>query len=88
MKFGTSNEKRKLFFNLKREKEKLEAAGLVAGPKLLAEKFGVSEQDIIEAEKVVKGRDLSLDEFVSEEREERHIICRNLEQSFQEYKRW
>jgi RNA polymerase sigma-32 factor len=73
VKFGTSNEKRKLFFNLKREKEKLEAAGLVAGPKLLAEKFGVTEQDVIDAEKVVKGRDLSLDEYVSDTQEERHI---------------
>lgn len=73
VKFGTSNEKRKLFFNLKREKEKLEAAGYAVVPKLLAERFGVSEQDVIDAGGVVGGRDLSLDAYIDEEKEARHV---------------
>ncbi len=73
VRFGTSNDKRRLFFNLKREKERLEAAGYVPGPKLLAEKFGVSEEEIIEAEQAVEGRDLSLDACVGNEVESRHI---------------
>lgn len=73
VRFGTSNEKRRLFFNLKREKDRLEAAGYVPGPKLLAERFGVSEDEIIEAEQAVEGRDLSLDAYIGNEAENRHI---------------
>jgi len=43
---GTTNARRKLLYNLNREKRRLEEAGFSAGPKLLAEKFGVSERDI------------------------------------------
>ncbi|MBI1745609.1 MAG: RNA polymerase factor sigma-32 [Acidobacteria bacterium] len=64
VKFGTSNDKRKLFFNLKREKEKLESDA--DKPKLLADKFGVSEKDILDAEAVISSRDLSLDATTSE----------------------
>lgn len=71
VKFGTSNEKRKLFFNLKREKEKLEANA--DAPKLLAEKFGVSEQDIIDAESVISSRDISLDATASRESERTRV---------------
>jgi len=67
VKFSTSNEKRKLFFNLKREKEKLEANA--DAPKLLAAKFGVSEQDITDAEAVISGQDVSLDATVGKDAE-------------------
>ncbi len=73
VKFGTSNQKRKLFFNLKREKDKLEAAGYLEGQKLLAERFGVSEKEIIDAGGVVEGRDLSLDSYIDDDKETRHI---------------
>ena len=39
---------RKLFFRLSKEREKLRALGIEPGPKLLAEKIGVSESDIHE----------------------------------------
>ncbi len=58
---GTTNLRRKLFFNLKREKERLEQMGIEAGPKLLAERFGASEQDVIDVEKAVGSKDVSLD---------------------------
>lgn len=48
---GTTAAQKKLFFHLMREKERLEAQGLSAGPKLLAEKLNVREQDVVEMEK-------------------------------------
>ena len=50
-----------------REKQKLEAQGLVVGPKLLAEKLNVRERDVIEMEQRLsaKGAEMSLDAPVS-----------------------
>ncbi|MFO0728456.1 MAG: sigma-70 family RNA polymerase sigma factor [Myxococcota bacterium] len=45
---------RKLFFRLSRERERLRALGVEPGPKLLAERLGVSEEDF---EEVVKHMD-------------------------------
>src|ERR1044071_6135770 len=39
VKIGTTQAQRKLFFNLQKEKEKLEAEGLTPGPKLLAQRL-------------------------------------------------
>ncbi len=61
VKFGTTNLRRKLFFNLKKEKEKLERMGVETGPKLLAERFGATERDIIDIGKAIEERDVSLD---------------------------
>jgi len=58
---GTTNARRKLFFNLKKEKERLEALGIRPGPRLLADKLGVSEEDVIDVQQAVEGRDLSLE---------------------------
>lgn len=61
VKFGTTNLRRKLFFNLKKEREKLEKLGVEAGPKLLAESFGATEQDVIDVGRALDERDVSLD---------------------------
>lgn len=60
---GTTQAQKKLFFNLMREKEKLEAQGLYAGPRLLADKLQVREQDVVEMEQRLGGRgiEMSLD---------------------------
>jgi len=58
---GTTNDRKKLFFNLKREKLRLQAEGIEAAPRLLAERLGVSEQDVIDVQHAVEGRDVSLD---------------------------
>ena len=60
---GTTQAQKKLFYHLMREKERLEAQGLLAGPKLLAEKLNVREKDVIEMEQRLSGRgaELSLD---------------------------
>ena len=59
---GTTNARRKLLFNLQKEKARLESMGIGYGPKLLAEKFGASEQDIRDIEESIGSSDLSLDQ--------------------------
>ncbi|MBW2060969.1 MAG: RNA polymerase factor sigma-32 [Deltaproteobacteria bacterium] len=58
---GTTQAQRKLFFNLKKEKEKLLAQGIDPGPKLLAEQLQVREKDVIEMEPRLEGAEISLD---------------------------
>ena len=43
---GTTNARRKLLRNLRKEKQRLEEMGYEVGPRLLAEHFGVSEEDV------------------------------------------
>jgi RNA polymerase sigma-32 factor len=61
VKIGTTQAQRKLFFNLQKEKEKLEAEGLTPGPKLLAQRLNVKEDEIVEMEQRLGSRDLSVD---------------------------
>lgn len=61
VKIGTTQAQRKLFYKLKKEKEALEKFDLEETPKLLAEKLGVREKDIIEMDQRMQGRDISLD---------------------------
>ncbi len=68
---GTTNARRKLIYNLRREKARLEAAGFEVGPKLLAEHFGVSERDVVDVEAALDSREVSLDAPVSEEEDGR-----------------
>lgn len=48
IKIGTTADQKKLFYNLVREKEKLESQGITPSPKLLSESLGVSEKSVIE----------------------------------------
>ena len=67
VKFATSNDRRRVFFNLNKEKQRLEAQGIAVGPKQLAETLNVSEEDIRDIEPMVSGGDLSLDQPMSED---------------------
>ncbi len=58
---GTTNARRKLLFNLKREKEKLEQEGFDPTTKLLAERFGVDEGEIIDVSASIGAMDVSID---------------------------
>ncbi len=69
VKIGTTQAQRKLFYNLKREKEKIESLGYVATPDLLAERLGVKPSDVKAIEQRIVGSDLSLDRPVHEDRE-------------------
>src|ERR671930_427366 len=61
VKIGTTQAQRKLFFNLQKEKEKLEAEGITPGPKLLAQRLNVKEDEVVEMEQRLASRDLSID---------------------------
>jgi len=64
VKIGTTQAQKKLFYHLMREKQRLEAQGLFAGPKLLAEKLEVREKDVVEMQQRLSGQgmELSLDQ--------------------------
>jgi RNA polymerase sigma-32 factor len=61
VKIGTTQAQRKLFFNLRKEKEKLEAMGFDASSKALAEALDVPEREVIEMEKRLGQGEMSLD---------------------------
>jgi RNA polymerase sigma-32 factor len=61
VKIGTTQAQRKLFFNLQKEKDRLEAEGFRPGPKLLAQRLDVKESEVVEMEQRLSGRDLSVD---------------------------
>src|SRR6266540_811799 len=69
VKIGTTQAQRKLFFNLQKEKEKIEAEGLAPGPKLLAQRLNVKEDEVVEMEQRLAGRDLSVDVPIGEDDE-------------------
>ena len=58
---GTTNARRKLLYNLRKEKEKLENQGFTPTPKLLAEHFGVEESDVIDVQTSLGAGDISVD---------------------------
>ena len=58
---GTTNNRRKLLYNLRKEKEKLENQGFTSTPKLLAEHFGVEESDVIDVQASLGVGDISVD---------------------------
>jgi RNA polymerase sigma-32 factor len=67
VKIGTTQAQRKLFFNLRKEKEKLEQLGFRPEHKLLAERLDVSEAEVAEMERRLESADMSLDAPLSRE---------------------
>jgi RNA polymerase sigma-32 factor len=99
---GSSRAQRKLFFRLNKEKRELERQGYEVGPKLLAERLDVSEQDVVDMEQRLSESELSLDAPVQEERgsasfgefiaaggesAEEHLAARELRRVFMEHVR-
>jgi len=72
VKIGTTQSQRKLFFNLKREKERLRALGFEPGTKLLADVLQVKEEEVVEMDQRLGGWELSLDAPLKEGSEEYH----------------
>jgi RNA polymerase sigma-32 factor len=63
---GTTRGQRKLFYRLKKEKQKLIDEGFDPQPRLLSEKLGVPEEEIVEMAGRLDGADVSLDAPVSD----------------------
>lgn len=67
VRIGTTANQRKLFYQLQREREKLEREGLQAGIQQLSGKLGISAEEVSEMHSRLSGRDISLDAPVGEE---------------------
>src|SRR5438067_5174279 len=67
VKIGTTQAQRKLFFNLRKETERLEAEGFTAQPKLLAQRMGVKESEVVEMQERMGQNEVSLDAPVGPE---------------------
>ena len=66
VKIGTTQDQRKLFYNLKKEKAKLEREGFAPDTKLLADRLHVRERDVIEMDQRLGNWELSLDQPIGE----------------------
>ncbi len=67
VKIGTTQAQRKLFFNLKKESDRLEREGIYPSTRLLAEKLNVKESDVIEMSQRLGSPDASVDAPLGEE---------------------
>lgn len=72
VKIGTTQTQRKLFFNLRKEKERLDAMGFNPIPQLLAQRLDVKESEVIEMGQRLNGWELSLDTPVHEDSLTKH----------------
>ncbi len=63
VKIGTTQEQKKLFYNLMREKQRLMSMGIAPDVKLLSENLGVSQKSVLEMDQRLgtTGQELSLD---------------------------
>ena len=62
VKIGTTQAQRKLFFNLKKESDRLEAEGFTPQPRLLAQRIGVKEAEVREMQERMGQSEVSLDQ--------------------------
>ena len=67
VKIGTTQAQRKLFFNLRKETERLEAEGFTAQPLLLAQRMGVKESEVREMQERMAHSEVSLDQPAHED---------------------
>jgi len=61
VRIGTTQAQKKLFYHLNKEKAKLDALGVAPDVKLLSSRLGVTEEEVVEMEKRMSGRDMSID---------------------------
>jgi RNA polymerase sigma-32 factor len=61
VRIGNARTQRKLFFNLRKEKEKLEAQGIDASPKLLSHRLEVKESEVAEMDQRLNSCEVSLE---------------------------
>lgn len=66
VKIGTTHNQRKLYYNLEKEKAKIDRLGMEPTVKLLSDRLGVPEKDVLMMEQRMARKDLSLDQPVSE----------------------
>ena len=79
VKIGTTQGQRKLFFRLKKEKQRLIEQGFDPKPKLLSEQLGVSEKEVVDMDQRLANWDLSLDEPLKNDSNTERIEFINIE---------
>ncbi|WP_022853045.1 sigma-70 family RNA polymerase sigma factor [Thermodesulfatator atlanticus] len=72
VKIGTTQAQRKLFYNLRKEKERLDAMGFEPKAKLISERLNVREEDVIEMEQRLNAGEISLDAPIKDDSDELH----------------
>jgi RNA polymerase sigma-32 factor len=70
VKIGTTQNQRKLFFNLAKERDALIAQGFTPEPRLLAERLDVKEEEVVEMSQRLGGWEVSLSAPVGEDSRE------------------
>ena len=71
VKIGTTQAQRKLFFNLRKESERIEAEGFTPQPRLLAQRMGVKESEVRQMQERMGQSEASLDQPVGPEEDTR-----------------
>jgi RNA polymerase sigma-32 factor len=66
VKIGTTQNQRKLFFRLAKERKELRAQGFEPDPKLVAKRLNVKEEEVVEMTQRLQGSEFSLDTPVSD----------------------
>jgi RNA polymerase sigma-32 factor len=79
VKIGTTQGQRKLFFRLKKEKALLVEQGFDPKPKLLSERLGVTEKEVVDMDQRLANWDLSLDEPLKNDSNTERIEFINVE---------
>jgi RNA polymerase sigma-32 factor len=79
VKIGTTQGQRKLFFKLKKEKQKLIDQGFDPKPKLLSERLGVSEREIVDMDQRLDSWDVSLDAPLKDDSDTERVELLNTE---------
>jgi len=73
VKIGTTQEQRKLFYNLFREREKLLAQGYAPETRLLAGRLNVTEEEVIHMSQRLGKREVALDSPINEDSSETRV---------------
>jgi len=84
VKIGTTQGQRKLFFRLKKEKQRLIEQGFDPKPKLLSERLGVSEKEVVDMDQRLANWDLSLDEPLKSDSNTERIEFINIDKASSE----
>ncbi len=79
VKIGTTQGQRKLFFRLKKEKQRLIEQGFDPQPKLLSKRLKVTEKEVIDMDQRLSNWDMSLDEPVKDDSNTAKIELINIE---------
>lgn len=67
VRIGTTQNQRKLFYQLQREKEALDAMGIEPNAALISSRLGIPEDEVRDMTQRMSGRDLSLDKPIDED---------------------